>query len=275
MPEEFEGDLAGAVFWGADLTGARFRDVNLTNARISHAWLVNVDIDALVENACDQRRRRHGVRERARPVVPAARHAPSVEPGGHARDVGGARRRAGEDDQLGRRLSPKRPARVGQRRVDLRPDPAASRVRDGQVVHGADPRRAFPPDGVAEHRLPRLPVARPRSRTDAVCLRSSRRTRRIAPRAFATTSLRSRRPTSPGRSTCSRTARTRCKSASTPSLRSSSGTTAMRRATSRSWKRRHKTRRRVRHRSWRSRRFSRRTASGGAGASERRKPARS
>jgi hypothetical protein len=49
MPEEFEGDLAGAVFWGADLTGARFRDVNLTNAKISHAWLVNVDIDALVD----------------------------------------------------------------------------------------------------------------------------------------------------------------------------------------------------------------------------------
>ena len=50
MPEEFEGDLAGAVFWGADLSGARFRDVNLTEARISHAWLVNVDIDALVDN---------------------------------------------------------------------------------------------------------------------------------------------------------------------------------------------------------------------------------
>jgi hypothetical protein len=49
MPEEFEGDLAGAVFWGADLSGARFRDVNLTNAKISHAWLVNVDIDALVD----------------------------------------------------------------------------------------------------------------------------------------------------------------------------------------------------------------------------------
>jgi hypothetical protein len=49
MPEEFEGDLAGAVFWGADLSGARFRDVNLTDVRISHAWLVNVDIDALVE----------------------------------------------------------------------------------------------------------------------------------------------------------------------------------------------------------------------------------
>jgi hypothetical protein len=49
MPEEFEGDLAGAVFWGADLTGAEFRDVNLTDATISHAWLVNVDIDALID----------------------------------------------------------------------------------------------------------------------------------------------------------------------------------------------------------------------------------
>src|SRR5215213_574431 len=49
MPEEFEGDLAGAVFWGADLSGARFRDVNMTDVRISHAWLVNVDIDALVD----------------------------------------------------------------------------------------------------------------------------------------------------------------------------------------------------------------------------------
>jgi len=50
MPEEFEGDLAGAVFWGADLSGARFRDVNLTDVKISHAWLVNVDIDALVDS---------------------------------------------------------------------------------------------------------------------------------------------------------------------------------------------------------------------------------
>jgi DinB superfamily/Pentapeptide repeats (8 copies) len=49
MPEEFEGDLAGAVFWGADLSGARFRDVNLTDATIGHAWLVNVDIDALID----------------------------------------------------------------------------------------------------------------------------------------------------------------------------------------------------------------------------------
>jgi len=49
MPEEFEGDLAGSVFWGADLSGARFRDVNLTDVTISHAWLVNVDVDAMVD----------------------------------------------------------------------------------------------------------------------------------------------------------------------------------------------------------------------------------
>ena len=50
MTQEFEGDLAGAVFWGADLSGARFRDVNLTDSTISHAWLVNVDIDALIDH---------------------------------------------------------------------------------------------------------------------------------------------------------------------------------------------------------------------------------
>lgn len=49
MPEEFEGDLAGSVFWGADLSGALFRDVDLTGARISHARLVDVEVDALVD----------------------------------------------------------------------------------------------------------------------------------------------------------------------------------------------------------------------------------
>ena len=48
MPEEFEGDLAGSVFWGADLSRARFRDVNLT-ARNHSRLAVNVDIDALVD----------------------------------------------------------------------------------------------------------------------------------------------------------------------------------------------------------------------------------
>src|SRR5262249_59401986 len=48
-PEEFEGDLTDAVFWGADLSRARFRDVNLTGVRISHSFLVDVDIDAFVD----------------------------------------------------------------------------------------------------------------------------------------------------------------------------------------------------------------------------------
>ncbi|HSP30371.1 MAG TPA: DinB family protein [Ilumatobacteraceae bacterium] len=49
MAQEFEGDLTGAVFWGAEMTGARFRDVNLTDVTISHAWLLNVDVDAWVD----------------------------------------------------------------------------------------------------------------------------------------------------------------------------------------------------------------------------------
>jgi hypothetical protein len=48
MPEEFEGDLAGAVFWGADLTGARFRDVDLTDVTISHANVVGLSVDAFI-----------------------------------------------------------------------------------------------------------------------------------------------------------------------------------------------------------------------------------
>ena len=49
MAEEFEGDLAGAVFWGADLKGAHFRDVDLTGIRISHAWFVDVEVDAQID----------------------------------------------------------------------------------------------------------------------------------------------------------------------------------------------------------------------------------
>ena len=49
MPEELEGDLNGAVFWGAELRGATFRDVDLTGARISHALVVDVAIDAQVD----------------------------------------------------------------------------------------------------------------------------------------------------------------------------------------------------------------------------------
>lgn len=50
MAEEFEGrDLSDSVFWGVDLSGARFRDVNLTGVTISHAWVVDVDVDGLVD----------------------------------------------------------------------------------------------------------------------------------------------------------------------------------------------------------------------------------
>jgi len=49
MPEELGGDLAGLVIWGADMKGARIRDVDLTGTRISHAWMVDVTIDALVQ----------------------------------------------------------------------------------------------------------------------------------------------------------------------------------------------------------------------------------
>ncbi len=51
MAEEFEGqDLSDAVFWGVNLSRARFRDANMTNVTISHAWLIDVDIDALVNH---------------------------------------------------------------------------------------------------------------------------------------------------------------------------------------------------------------------------------
>ncbi len=49
MAKEFEGDLSGAVFWGADLNGALFRDVDLSGTAISHAWLVDVEVDAFVD----------------------------------------------------------------------------------------------------------------------------------------------------------------------------------------------------------------------------------
>src|SRR5690242_15085325 len=50
MPESFEGqDLSGSVFWGVDLSGSNFRDVNLTGTRFKNVWLVNADIDGLVE----------------------------------------------------------------------------------------------------------------------------------------------------------------------------------------------------------------------------------
>jgi DinB superfamily/Pentapeptide repeats (8 copies) len=51
MAEEFEGrDLSGSVFWDVDLREARFRDVDMAGVKISHASMVNVDIDGLIDN---------------------------------------------------------------------------------------------------------------------------------------------------------------------------------------------------------------------------------
>lgn len=50
MAEEFEGrDFSDAVFWGVDLTNATLRDVNFTGARMKNVWLVDVDIDGLLD----------------------------------------------------------------------------------------------------------------------------------------------------------------------------------------------------------------------------------
>ena len=50
MGEDFEGkDFTEAAFWGVDLTRATLRDVNFTGARMKNVWLVDVDIDGLVD----------------------------------------------------------------------------------------------------------------------------------------------------------------------------------------------------------------------------------
>ncbi|HQZ33077.1 MAG TPA: DinB family protein [Ilumatobacteraceae bacterium] len=50
MADEFEGkDFTDAVFWGVDLTNATMRDVNFTGARMKSVWMVDVDIDGLVD----------------------------------------------------------------------------------------------------------------------------------------------------------------------------------------------------------------------------------
>ena len=178
MPEEFEGDLAGAVFWGADLSGARFRDVNLTDATISHAWLVNVDIDALVDtvviNGVDvtayvnERDPWYPLRAMLRPSDPEGMRAAWA---------------ALEDEW----------AKTITRALALPEDALHESVNDEwsfvqtlrHLVFAMDKwftapilGESVPPDRVAEHRLRRLPVARPRLRPDAVGLGSSRRARR-------------------------------------------------------------------------------------------------
>jgi DinB superfamily len=49
MAEEFEGDLSDSEFWGVDLQRATFRDVNFTGVRMKSVWLVDVEIDGLID----------------------------------------------------------------------------------------------------------------------------------------------------------------------------------------------------------------------------------
>ena len=233
MPEEFEGDLAGAVFWGADLSGARFRDVNLTNAKISHAWLVNVDIDALVDtvviNGVDvtdyvnERDPWYPLRAMLRPSDPEGMRATW----------------AALEEEWAKTLT--RALALPERRLHESVNGEWSFVQTlRHLVFAMDKwftapilERALPPDGAAEQRLGRLPLARPELDLDTIRLGGARgacRSRRALSRL-----PRDGRdaPTSHDRSTCSRTAPIRCESASTPSSKRSSGTTATRSATSR------------------------------------------
>ncbi len=165
-------------------------------------------------------------------MVPVAGDAAPDGPGWHAVWVGHARGRMGDDDRPGHDASRGPAARVGRRRVVVRPDAATSRLHDGQVVHGPDRRRTVPPDRIAEQRFRRLSISRSRQEPDPIGRGSASRCTPITPRAFATISRQSTRPTSRAPSTCSRMASTRCRNASTPSSKRSSGTSATPGATS-------------------------------------------
>ena len=177
-------------------------------------------------------------------MVPAAGDAPSRRPSGHAGGVGGARGGVGDDDRSGASTPRTGAARVRRRRVVVRPDAAPPRLRHGQVVHGADPRGALPPDAGCRTRAPstsRGPgsTARRRCRSPKPLPCG-----RIERRASPTTSPRSPQATSSDRSTCSRTAPTRCATASIRCSRRSSGTIATRGGTSPGWGRIHRRRER-------------------------------
>ena len=158
MPEEFEGDLTAAVFWGADLSGARFRDVNLTDVTISHSWLVDVEIDAFIDRVVV-----NGVDVTAfvnehDPWYPLRSVLRVSDPEGMRTGWAALREAWAATVARAQRLPVGGHARVGRRRVVLRADATAPGVRDGQVVHRTDPWPGVPPVRAARQQLERLAV---------------------------------------------------------------------------------------------------------------------
>ena len=116
MPEEFEGDLAGAVFWGADLHGARFRDVDLTGANSAPTFsdTLRFDLSTVVPCIAGHRRPQDRVAlddgKAAFPAalpssIPPAPPASGVRPASAARPPGHPpkRRRHSRSQQVTRR----------------------------------------------------------------------------------------------------------------------------------------------------------------------------
>ena len=226
MPEEFEGDLAGAVFWGADLRGARFRDVNLTDVRISHAWLVNVDIDALVDkvviNGVDvtdyvnERDPWYPLRAMLRPSDPEGmRAAWAALEDEWASTI--ARALALPEAKLHESVNDEWSFVQTLRHLVFAMDKWFTAPILGEGFHPI----GMPNSGSVDFPWPDLDYDLTPSVAEALAVRADRATRFRDYLGHG-----GHGPTSPDRSTCSRTARTRSRSASTPSSRRSSGTTA-------------------------------------------------
>ena len=224
------------MFWGADLSGARFRDVNLTDAKISHAWLVNVDIDALVDkvviNGVDvttyvnERDPWYPLRAMLRPSNPEGMRATWVALEDEwAKTI--TRTKALPEDTLHESVNDEWTFVQTLRHLVFAMDKWFTAPILGERFNPI----GLPNTGSIDFPWPGLDHDLTPTVSEALAVRADRATR------FATISHRLRRSTSHDRSTCSRTARTRCKSASTPSSKKSSGTTDTHSATSRSWKR--------------------------------------
>ena len=235
MPEEFEGDLAGAVFWGADLSGARFRDVDLTGVTISHAWLVDVDIDALVESVVingvdvtdyvNERDPWYPLRAMLRPADPAGmRAAWAALEAEWATTI--AQARALPESAVHESVDGEWSFVQTLRHLVF----AMDKWFTAPILGGPFHPIGLPNSGSVDFPWPGLDgelhtVARRRSRRAGGSSDALPRLPRIA------VGERSRHD----RSTCSRTAPTRCASASTPCSRRRSGTTATRGGTSTGW----------------------------------------